>query len=69
MMLLLALITGCSSDEKHSAELLATARFEEKQGNLEHAVKLYAEILKKYPSLPAAQDATRRIAVLKLQKP
>lgn len=69
MVLILVLLAGCSSGEKKAAELLDTARFEEKQGNLEHATKLYDEILKKHPSSPAAKDAAARMGELKLQKP
>lgn len=69
MILTLALLAGCSSGEKKAAELLETARFEEKQGNREHATKLYDEILKKYPSSPAARDAAARMGELKQQKP
>jgi len=69
MVLILALLAGCSSGEKKAAELLETARFEEKQNNLEHAAKLYDEILAKYPASPAAKDAAARQSQLKLQKP
>ena len=69
MVLSLALLAGCSSGEKKAAELLETARFEEKQNNPEHATKLYDEILKKYPSSPAAKDAAARMAELTQQKP
>ena len=69
MILILAMLAGgCSSGDKQVAELLETARFEEKQNNLEHATKLYDEILKKYPSSPAAQDAAARLAELKQKK-
>ena len=69
MILILAMLAGgCSSGDKQAAELLETARFEEKQNNLEHATKLYDEILKKYPSSPAAQDAAARLAELKQKK-
>ena len=70
MILFLAMLAGgCSSGEKKAAELLETAGFEEKQNNLEHATKLYDEILKKYPSSPAAQEAAARMTELKQQKP
>lgn len=69
MILTLALLAGCTSGEKKAAELLETARFEEKQSNLEHAAKLYDEILKKYPSSPAAKDAAARKAELMQRKP
>ena len=69
VLMTLALLAGCVSGEKKAAELLETARFEEKQSNLEHAAKLYDEILKKYPSSPAAEDAAARMAEIRQQKP
>jgi len=70
MILFLAMLAGgCSSGEKKAAELLETARFEEKQSNLEHATKLYDEILKKYPASPAAKDAAARMVELQQRKP
>ena len=69
LILTLVLLAGCSSGEKKAADLLETARFEEKQGNFEHASKLYTEILRKYPSTPSAKDAATRMAELKQKKP
>jgi TolA-binding protein len=69
LLLLLALLNGCSSPEMKAAELLETAQFEEKQSNREHAAKLYDEILTKYPASQAATAAAARIAELKSKKP
>jgi TolA-binding protein len=69
LLVILALLSGCASGEKKAAELLETARFEEKQNNREHAKELYDEILKKYPSTPAAQAAAARMAELKQPRP
>ena len=66
---LLAILAGCASGEKKAAELLKTAQFEEKQNNLEHATQLYDEIIKKYPSSPAAKEAAARMGELARQKP
>jgi len=66
---LLAILAGCASGEKKAAELLETAQFEEKQNNLEHATQLYDEIIKKYPSSPAAKEAAARMGELARQKP
>jgi TolA-binding protein len=68
LLLFVSILTGCTSGEKKAAELLDTARFEEKQGNLEHATQLYDEILNTYPSSPAAKDAAARIGELTRQK-
>ena len=59
-LLTLAFMAGCSSDKK-ATELLETARFEEKQNNREHAVKLYNEIIRKYPDSSAASAAKSRL--------
>lgn len=69
MLLTLTILPGCISGEKKAAELLETAVFEEKQNNLEHAAQLYDEILKEYPSSPAAKDAAARKAQLEHRKP
>ncbi len=54
---------GCSGDK--GKELFDTARFEEKQHNLEHATKLYKEIVRKYPGSEVAKMAEERLAALK----
>lgn len=59
-LLTLVFAAGCSSDKK-ATELLETARFEEKQNNREHAVKLYNEIIRKYPDSSAASAAKARL--------
>ena len=69
LVFLVAMLPSCTSAEKKAAELLETARFEEKQTNLEHATKLYEEILKKYPASPAAKEAATRMAELAHKKP
>lgn len=69
IMMSVALFTACSSSEKKAAELLETAVFEEKQHNLDHASKLYDEIIKKFPSSPAAKEAASHLNTLKNSKP
>lgn len=54
---------GCSG--KKATELMETARFEELQNNKAHAVKLYEEIVKKYPGSVEAKEASERLAALK----
>ena len=66
LMLLIALTlatAGCSPD--NGSQQLETARFEEKQNNKEHAIKLYEEIVKKYPGSANAKIAQERLLVLK----
>lgn len=63
MVVVIALVgllsAGCTGDK--SKELFETAQFEEKQNNREHAQKLYAEILEKYPNSPIAKQAQERL--------
>lgn len=61
-LLLSALMGGCSGDS--GKKLLETAQFEEKQNNREHASKLYAEIVAKYPNTPEAKLARERLQAL-----
>ncbi len=56
-------LPGCSGDK--AAELYNTAGFEELQNNREHALKLYEEIIEKYPDGEYAQKAEDRIEEIK----
>lgn len=59
-------IAACSAEQ--GKQQLETAQFEEKQNNKEHAVKLYEEIVSKYPGSPNAKFAQERLAALKSGK-
>ena len=61
-MVLMGRFAGCAGDK--SKELFETAQFEEKQNNREHALKLYQEIVTKYPDSPLAKQAQERVAAL-----
>lgn len=61
-MLVMAMLGGCAGAKEK--ELFETAQFEEKQGNREHASKLYNEIVEKYPGSEAAKKAAERLAEL-----
>lgn len=67
LLILVAALTlaasGCTSEK--GAQQLETALFEEKQNNREHAIKLYEEIVSKYPGSPNAKKAEERLVVLK----
>jgi tellurite resistance protein len=63
--LAMCVLIGCTSGNTKAAELLETARFEEKQNNLEHAIKLYTEIVSAFPAAPVAKDAVARLEELK----
>lgn len=56
-------VAGCSNDQ--GSQQLETARFEEKQNNREHAIKLYEEVVKKHPGTPNAKAAEERLNALK----
>lgn len=59
----LLLLAACSADQ--GKQQLETAQFEEKQNNPQHAVKLYEEVVSKYPGSPNAKIAQERLTVLK----
>jgi outer membrane protein assembly factor BamD (BamD/ComL family) len=61
-MLALSIIAGCAGDK--GKELYETAQFEEKQGNREHALKLYQEIVQKHAGSELAKKAEGRLAEL-----
>ena len=63
---LMLAIAACSGD--NGKQQLETAQFEEKQNNREHAVKLYEEVVSKYPGSANAKTAQERLAVLKSGK-
>lgn len=52
-------LAACSG--KGAQELFETAQFEEKQHNLEHARKLYEEIIAKHPQSELAAKAKERL--------
>ena len=56
----LSVLTGCAGDK--GKELFETAQFEEKQGNREHAAKLYQEVIQKHPGSENAKKAEVRLA-------
>ncbi len=59
-------LTACSGDQ--GGQQLEIAQFEEKQNNREHAVKLYEEVVSKYPGSPNAKIAQERLNALKMDK-
>jgi TolA-binding protein len=62
MILLSTTFFGCTGDK--AKELMDTAILEEKQHNMEHARKLYQEIIQKYPDSPLAKDAQKKLSDL-----
>ena len=60
---LMLALTACSAD--NGKQQLETAQFEEKQNNKEHAIKLYEEVVSKYPGSANAKIARERLDVLK----
>jgi outer membrane protein assembly factor BamD (BamD/ComL family) len=62
LLILAFVLPGCSGNR--AAELYETAGFEELQNNTEHALKLYREIVEKYPNSQYAKRAEERISVI-----
>lgn len=58
-----AALSACSGDG--GKQQLETAQFEEKQGNKEHAIKLYEEVVSKYADTANARLARERLNALK----
>lgn len=56
-------LAGCSGDK--GKQQLETAQFEEKQNNREHAIKLYEEVVNRYPGSPNAKTAQERLDALR----
>ena len=56
-------LAGCSGDK--GKQQLETAQFEEKQNNRDHAIKLYEEVVSKYPGSANAKTAQERLDALK----
>ena len=56
-------LSACSGDQ--GKQQLETAQFEEKQNNREHAMKLYEDVVAKYPGSPNAKSAQERLNALK----
>lgn len=57
------LLWSCSGDQ--AKELMETAQFEERQGNLPHAMELYEEVIRLAPSSQYADAARARLSQLK----
>lgn len=57
-------LTACNS-ANGGAQQMETAQFEEKQNNKEHAIKLYEEVVSKYPGSANAKLAQERLHALK----
>jgi TolA-binding protein len=58
--------TACTGDQ--GKQQLETGQFEEKQNNREHAIKLYEEVVTRYPGTPNAKTAQERLNLLKGSK-
>jgi outer membrane protein assembly factor BamD (BamD/ComL family) len=65
-LLMTMFLAACSGD--HGRQQLETAQFEEKQNNRDHAIKLYEEVISKYPGTDNAKIAQERLSALKGRK-
>ena len=59
-------LTACTGDQ--GEQQLEIAQLEEKQNNIEHALKLYEEVVRKYPDSPNAKIAQERLNALRKDK-
>ncbi len=67
LLLTLALaLAGCSGES--ARELFETAQLEERQNALDHAIKLYREVVEKHPESEYAPKAKERLSALKEKK-
>ena len=62
VLVVMALLFGLAACSNQAAELYETAKFEELQNNKDHALKLYKEIIEKYPESMQAKEAAKRLA-------
>lgn len=61
---LLALLAAAGCSGQDPSDLFATAQFEERQNNREHAMQLYERIIKNHPQSEVAQRARQRLEEL-----
>lgn len=64
LLLLPLWLAACGSPEKKAGKLIDNAAFEELQGNIPRAEKLYQRVLQEYPETDAADQAQKRLAEL-----
>jgi outer membrane protein assembly factor BamD (BamD/ComL family) len=60
---------ACTSSERAAQEVYELAQFEQKQGNMDHARKLYQDILTKYPDTSWADKARASLSELPPAQP
>jgi len=60
---------ACTSAERAAQETYELAQFEQKQGNADHARKLYQDIVTKYPGTSWAEKARAGLADLPAEHP
>ncbi len=61
---LVFLVASCGGSEGKARDLIEHAHFEEAQGNIPNATKMYRRVAEKYPETAAAEEARRRLAEL-----
>ncbi|MAE68997.1 MAG: hypothetical protein CME06_00855 [Gemmatimonadetes bacterium] len=59
-----ALLSSCAGSEGKAREMADHAAFEEAQGNIPNATKLYQRVVEKYPDTEAAAEARARLSEL-----
>jgi hypothetical protein len=65
---ILALLAASGCFGQEPSDLFATAQFEERQNNREHAAQLYERIIRDHPRSEVAQRARQRLEELQGRK-
>jgi outer membrane protein assembly factor BamD (BamD/ComL family) len=60
---------ACTSSERAAQEVYELAQFEQKQGNMDHARKLYQDVVTKYPDTSWAQKAQTSLSEIAPAQP
>lgn len=60
---------ACTPSERAAQEAYELAQFEQKQGNVDHARKLYQDVVTKYPETQWAEKARAGLADLPVAQP
>ena len=69
VLLVVAWAPGCTSAERAAQDAYELAQFEQRQGNAEHARKLYEDIVAKHPETIWAEKARASLANLQSTQP
>lgn len=60
---------ACASSERAAQDAYELAQFEQKQGNMDHARKLYQDVVTKYPGTSWAEKAQASLSEIAPAQP